>query len=398
MDKLIQNIDKSINSNSPPFISYIVGNNGAGKSRILAKVCEHYNNPEHNYVSSILCISNSVTDKFNYLAKYKSKYLGARSVNNAIFWSSLDRDIAKQVCAGIRHGKRKYFGKLQDSLGIDFFISFPKAIDRESITKDNLASLVDKRKLKHTKITEKISLAGRNWLARAVRGRIEISKVPIDRGIDLLNFLDLNPEVIAEVSKGNEFLRFHDLSSGEQNRISMALKILANATPNIIILIDEPELSLHLQWQAEFHDFLCNVTDDLSHYHIVIATHSPVIVTEATKGQRADAILIIENSDNSQEEGDNLDKLQCQVASADSIKSFEYAILDYFKLATYNTPSFDMKIAELVLEAIEDNQDTSNKILKLEELQQIKNLPKPTNQVILEALELIRKHFIRDER
>lgn len=398
LDKLIQNIDKSIIDNSPPFISYMVGNNGAGKSRMLAKVCDHYNSSEHDHVSSILCISNSVTDKFDYQARYKSKYLGARSVNNAIFWSSLDREIAKQVCVGIRHGKRKYFGKLQASLGIDFFITFPKAIGRDSVTKDSLASLVDKRKLKNTKITEKISLAGRNWLARAVSERIEISKVPIDRGIDLLKFLELNPEVIAEVRKGNEFLRFHDLSSGEQNRISMALKILANATPNLIILIDEPELSLHMQWQAEFHEFLCDVTDGLSHYHIVIATHSPVIVSEATKGRGGDAILILESGDGALEEGDSLDNLLCEVTSANSIKSFEYAVLDYFKLATYNTPSFDMKIAELVLEAAEGHQDASNKIVELEELQQVKNLPEPTNQVILEALELIRKHFIHGEK
>ncbi|MDR6957253.1 putative ATPase [Pseudomonas brassicacearum] len=398
LDKLYQNIDKSVIDNTPPFISYMVGNNGAGKSRILAKVCERYNSAEHDHVSSILCISNSVTDKFDYQAKYKCKYLGARSVNNAIFWSSLDREIAKQVCVGIRHGKRKYFGKLQASLGIDFFITFPKSIRKDSITKDSLASLVDKRKLKNTKITEKISLAGRNWLARAVRERIEISKVPIDRGIDLLKFLDLNPEVIAEVRKGSEFLRFHDLSSGEQNRISMALKILANAAPKLIVLIDEPELSLHMQWQAEFHEFLCDVTEGLSNYHIVIATHSPVIVSEATKGQGADTILILESGDDAREKSVSLDDLQCEVASANNIKSFEYAVLDYFKLATYNTPSFDMKIAELVLEAAEGRQNASNKILELEELQQVKNLPKPTNQVITEALELIRRHFIQGKQ
>lgn len=394
LERLIQNIDNSIIENSPPFVSYIIGNNGAGKSRMLARVCDRYNTPEHTHVSSILCISNSVTDKFNYQAKYKSKYLGARSVNNAIFWSSLDREIAKQVCTGIKSGKRRYFEKLQNSLGIEFFITIPKALGKNSINKDNLSNLVDNRKLKSIKITQKISLAGRNWLARAIRERIEISQVPIDRGQDLIKFLELNPEVIAEVRKGNNFLRFHDLSSGEQNRISLALKILANSEKNLIILIDEPELSLHMQWQAEFHEFLCNLTNDLSHYHIVIATHSPVIVSEASKGHRADAILILDNIDSRVGEGDELDSLQCEVASADSIKSFEYTVLDYFKLATYNTPSFDMKIAELLLEAAENNHDASKKLDELKELQDVKNLPKHTNTVIKEALRLVKKHFI----
>lgn len=375
----------------------MVGNNGAGKSRMLSKICDYYNCVEHEHVKSILCISNSVTDKFDFLAGYKCKYLGARSVNNAIFWSSLDREIAKQVCAGIRNGKRKYFGKLQNSLGIEFFITFPKAIRRATLTKESLAELVDKRKTKNTKITDKISLAGRNWLARALRERIEISKVPIDRGKDLLSFLELNPEVIAEVRKGDTYLRFHDLSSGEQNKISMALKILANASDNLIVLIDEPELSLHMQWQAEFHEFLCDVTEDFSNYHIVIATHSPVIVSEATKGSGADAILVLENETSEGASTGDLDALECTVASASNIKSFEYTVLDYFKLATYNTPSFDMKIAELMLDAAEAGQDASIQLVELEDLRKVKNLPKSTVQIINEALNLIRKHFVTDE-
>lgn len=364
---------------------------------MLSKICDYYNCVEHEHVKSILCISNSVTDKFDFLAGYKCKYLGARSVNNAIFWSSLDREIAKQVCAGIRNGKRKYFGKLQNSLGIEFFITFPKAIRRATLTKESLAELVDKRKTKNTKITDKISLAGRNWLARALRERIEISKVPIDRGKDLLSFLELNPEVIAEVRKGDTYLRFHDLSSGEQNKISMALKILANASDNLIVLIDEPELSLHMQWQAEFHEFLCDVTEDFSNYHIVIATHSPVIVSEATKGSGADAILVLENETSEGASTGDLDALECTVASASNIKSFEYTVLDYFKLATYNTPSFDMKIAELMLDAAEAGQDASIQLVELEDLRKVKNLPKSTVQIINEALNLIRKHFVTDE-
>lgn len=392
VDRLIENIDKSIIEGSPPYVTYVVGNNGAGKSRMLAKICELYNSDEQSHVNAILCISNSVTDKFDFRANYKSKYLGTRSVGNAIFWSSLDREVAKQVCAGIKSGKRKYFSTIQSILGLEFFITFPRAASKKVLTSEDLAALVDKRKLKNIKISEKISLAGRRWLARAVCERIDISRVPIDRGRDLIKFLELNPAVLAEVKKGDKFLRFHDLSSGEQNRISLALKILANATPNMIVLIDEPELSLHVQWQAEFHAFLSGITEDLANYHVVIATHSPVIVSEATKGQGADTILILEK-DSGVAAGNDLDSLTCEVASADSIKSFEYAVLDYFKLATFNTPSFDMKIAELMLSAAEKNESVEGEIVGLEDLLQVKNLPSETRNVIEEALGLVRKHF-----
>jgi predicted ATP-binding protein involved in virulence len=44
-----------------------------------------------------------------------------------------------------------------------------------------------------------------------------------------------------------------------------------------LILIDEPELSLHITWQEQFLDDIKQITE-LSGLDVLIATHSPQII------------------------------------------------------------------------------------------------------------------------
>lgn len=397
IDRLKDNIDASVQANKPPFISYVVGNNGTGKSRILAEIAQLYGAAERNNVTSVLCISNAVVDKFTFNKGFgKIKYLGTRSVGNAVHWVSLDRTIAKGLCAGFIRSKGDFFAELKKIIGMEFFINFPVVPENSTLALEDLPEFVDNRRLRDSEISEKISLTGRRWLAKNISKRIELQSVPRARIKDLLSFLELNPTVTAEVKKGGDFLTFRDLSSGEQNRISLAVKVLAHAEHGMLVLIDEPEISLHLQWQAEFHRFLSTILDGYANYHVVVATHSPVIVSEAGRAARgsAEGIFILEKSPDSE-----VDQIQCQVSNTKDIKSFEFAVLDYFKLATFNTPSFDMKIAEIMLSAVDapkDNRDAEEEIKELQNLKNVEKIPNETRKVINEAIDLIRKHFSRN--
>lgn len=67
------------------------------------------------------------------------------------------------------------------------------------------------------------------------------------------------------------------LSSGEQNELVLFYELLFKMKPDSIILIDEPEVSLHISWQKKFIDDLRDVIK-LTHMEIIIATHSPDII------------------------------------------------------------------------------------------------------------------------
>lgn len=68
-----------------------------------------------------------------------------------------------------------------------------------------------------------------------------------------------------------------NLSSGEQHEIVLLYELLFKVKPNSLILIDEPELSLHVVWQQQFLKDLQEITK-LSEFDILITTHSPQII------------------------------------------------------------------------------------------------------------------------
>lgn len=69
------------------------------------------------------------------------------------------------------------------------------------------------------------------------------------------------------------------LSSGEQNELILFYELIFKSSPGDMILIDEPELSLHISWQNKFIGDLKAVTS-INDVSVVIATHSPDIIDE----------------------------------------------------------------------------------------------------------------------
>lgn len=77
------------------------------------------------------------------------------------------------------------------------------------------------------------------------------------------------------------------LSSGEQHELVLLYDLLFKVEPNTLVLIDEPELSLHISWQKGFMDDLLEIIR-IAHFDVLIATHSPYIV-----GDRSDLLVVL---------------------------------------------------------------------------------------------------------
>ena len=67
------------------------------------------------------------------------------------------------------------------------------------------------------------------------------------------------------------------LSSGEQHQIVLAYDMLFRIEANSLVMIDEPELSLHVNWQERFLSDLESVIG-VANFDALIATHSPYII------------------------------------------------------------------------------------------------------------------------
>lgn len=69
------------------------------------------------------------------------------------------------------------------------------------------------------------------------------------------------------------------LSSGEQHQLVVFYELLFKARKGSLILIDEPEISQHLEWQRRFLSDLTKVVA-LENHSFLIATHSPQIIND----------------------------------------------------------------------------------------------------------------------
>ena len=74
-------------------------------------------------------------------------------------------------------------------------------------------------------------------------------------------------------------LDLNQLSSGEQHEVVLLYELIFNVRPNVLVLIDEPEISLHITWQKEFLNDLIKIIK-IQNIQVLIATHSPSIIND----------------------------------------------------------------------------------------------------------------------
>jgi len=75
----------------------------------------------------------------------------------------------------------------------------------------------------------------------------------------------------------HQTLKADKLSSGEQNELILMFRLLFKSPNNAMILIDEPEISLHIAWQQSFLEDMEAIAR-ISNIRMLIATHSPDII------------------------------------------------------------------------------------------------------------------------
>jgi predicted ATP-binding protein involved in virulence len=103
-------------------------------------------------------------------------------------------------------------------------------------------------------------------LLKIVNSRFQFKTLSIDRGSGFV-FTDILGRHVS----------LESLSSGEQHELVLAYGLLFNTKPGSLILLDEPEISLHVAWQKRFLADLRSIIA-LSPMDVVLSTHSPQLI------------------------------------------------------------------------------------------------------------------------
>ena len=101
-------------------------------------------------------------------------------------------------------------------------------------------------------------------------------------------FQDMLDELFAETGKSivrteneirftqiGEQLMPYQLSSGEKQMLIILLTVLVEDNQPYVLFMDEPEVSLHIEWQKRLIDLICELNP---HVQIILTTHSPAVV------------------------------------------------------------------------------------------------------------------------
>lgn len=109
-----------------------------------------------------------------------------------------------------------------------------------------------------------------------------IAKLDLFVGIvnDRLQFKEVRisrEDGIIVVDDQERNIKLSHLSSGEKQEIVLFFELIFDTEKEAILLIDEPEISLHIAWQKRFMDDLTSICSKME-FKAVVATHSPQII------------------------------------------------------------------------------------------------------------------------
>lgn len=250
-----------------PDVNILVGENGTGKSTILQLAASGL---AKSFLIQKKCAFDAVIITVNTKA-YKHKEL-LRS-----FF----------LTTGNRTGYHQFFldGPKPEDINVNYINTFEFISSANENAEDGTSK---------TNLDQQLDLVTRQYLDYQVRRANEVfsnqttfeqaffKKTYLFETINRL-FASTGKKVDEQAGEleflidGTDRIQRQDLSSGEKQLLIILLTVLCQEEKPAILLMDEPEISLHLRWQYELISIIRTLNPNCQ---LVIATHSPSIFND----------------------------------------------------------------------------------------------------------------------
>ncbi|QHG10259.1 AAA family ATPase [Moraxella osloensis] len=297
--------EKDVDWNLRPDVNVLVGKNGLGKSTILKIIEESvssyddvrdiFNFYKRTYV--YFFNNNERNLRVGIYDKYSLIDYSKKMFTNESFWKGFEEFLINNKT----EQDLQTFQKLSQNMD-DFEISFIEHIKNTSF--DRVSKNITDRFTSKILPTETISTinmsansinqittsSGQHGtlldfeIENELQRLLKLQNSSLENNVieALNNFFNetnktvkINNQELKVYLTPEREISFKHLSSGERQVIYIFLKV-ANATKdNALILMDEPEISLHLAWQEKLISEIRKVNDKSQ---LIIVTHSPAIV------------------------------------------------------------------------------------------------------------------------
>lgn len=84
-------------------------------------------------------------------------------------------------------------------------------------------------------------------------------------------------QFIQDMGAMTETITPYQLSSGEKQMLAILLTVLVENREKYALLMDEPEISLHIDWQQQLIDLIRQLNPNVQ---IILSTHSPALIMD----------------------------------------------------------------------------------------------------------------------
>lgn len=373
--------------------------------------------PERVIVSSIM-----LTDKFNSKSTESYKYLGVRNEGSAqsAGTKSYIRRTVNFIIESIREPffiaelkNLLNFLELQESFFISYIPRYRNKFMNGNLTVEkfhfsfmNWTEVFDKRKnqpwgLEHynkiksddfliERIVEFLNKLSSNLKSYGSGGRYFVYDILNDTNIieDFILIQQLNslnliayPSIsIKKINTTNEY-NLENSSSGESHFVASMIGLLASIKHDSLVLIDEPEISLHPNWQMKYIMHLKRSFKSFSSCHFILATHSHFMISDL-EPKSSNVIALTRNFEN---------KIEANVIDSDTYGwSVDEILYKVFKVRNTRNYFFEKELRELVY-LMNNNPRNKSEIIKLlEHIEPFKiSKDDPLNRIINTAKNLI---------
>lgn len=234
------------------------------------------------YKSTISELGNKVKERNVFKQLYEkalaeSKDIGQR--NNLI--------VSYNVLSAFEKGKEIEDGNYTKQVKLNYISTFDIDGDGKDKDKSFLDSLLENLQSDYGYYQSDLM----KELTEHINASSSITKAELDKINEQKNiFIDIINEAFAETGKrisytsskltfenDGEIIDTNGLSSGEKQLLIIMLTALLERNQEYILMMDEPEISLHISWQYKLIDWILRLNPNVQ---IILTTHSPMIFSD----------------------------------------------------------------------------------------------------------------------
>lgn len=283
-----------------PDVNVLSGINGSGKSTILNAISQliiNYNTPDkldniQQDINIFLSDNTSVglqfidarnslhrhllTDKMNKLGKFNREIITTHSLDDykvVLFSNEYDMSIKTS------NGSKKFY----DLFLLDYINTFDNQLkkldDSSRLSNENVLTELDWQifLLMNKYLSYQLSIS------KKLTTDVEANKYH-NKFLEILNslfqetgkWLNQDKNEISFLSGGEEIAPYQ-LSSGEKQMLVILLTVLIQDCKPAVLFLDEPEISLHFDWQKKLIQYIRELNPNVQ---VILATHSPAVIME----------------------------------------------------------------------------------------------------------------------